>query len=197
MNFFRKLKIHIDPESEKDQFEQQPEFAMAGEMEVDLPQNEVEKEEKDDYFDQLMDKNVRFEPEEALSMVDQSVAMPKTDELKLSVVETEKNIPKATVAMAKPLKKNSSKKSRIKATYDAPDEKCFWITDGPMLKNLWELKEELGKMTEEQFVFHTKREGNDFALWIKNVFADKLLARNISRVKTRASMIKVLEDYLM
>lgn len=94
------------------------------------------------------------------------------------------------------MKKPTPKKTSAKLLVDAPAEKRFWVNKGPVLKNLKELHEALGKMTKEQIDFHTKRAGNDFARWIRQILGAQDLAKRIRRLKTRESITKEIEKYL-
>lgn len=88
------------------------------------------------------------------------------------------------------------KKEKPKATFDAPEEKYFWVSNGPVLRNLAELKENLYMMSDEQYDFHTKRDGNDFAIWITDVFGEKNLAGRVKKAKDKQTAAKLIENYL-
>lgn len=79
---------------------------------------------------------------------------------------------------------------------NAKDELCFWINNGPILKNLEDLKNALKKISEETFKYHVSKEKNDFANWVKNVLGDKVLANKLARIRTIKTMIKTVEERL-
>jgi len=66
---------------------------------------------------------------------------------------------------------------------EAPEEKHFYVADGRRLKNLQELAEALGTMTEEIFMHHANEARNDFSNWVNDVFEEKSLADNLRSVK--------------
>ena len=79
---------------------------------------------------------------------------------------------------------------------EAPSDKCFWINHGPIVKNLKELAGALRTMSDEQFDYHTKRAGNDFAKWVSEVLGERACATMLARSKTRSSAMKALEKHL-
>jgi hypothetical protein len=99
-------------------------------------------------------------------------------------------------------KKNSSspvKKREVKAKGgtrkgDASPGSCFWVNHGPVCRNVTELYEAMKIMSDEQFAYHTKRNGNDFSSWVLNVFKDKPLSSKMARAKTRAGMLRTLSS---
>ena len=79
---------------------------------------------------------------------------------------------------------------------EAPADKCFWINHGPIVKNLKELAGAFRIMSDEQFDYHTKRSGNDFAKWIGEVLGERSCAALLARTKTRAGAMKALEKHV-
>jgi len=89
------------------------------------------------------------------------------------------------------------KKTKQKlATINAENELCFWINNGPILRNLKDLKNALKKINEETFKYHVNKEKNDFADWVKNVLNDKTLANKLVKIKTVKTMTKAIEEEL-
>lgn len=96
-------------------------------------------------------------------------------------------------------KKSSSKsksRSKPKKTPNAPESKCFWVNNGPVIKNLEELAQALQTMTDEQFSYHTERGQNDFANWVHEVLAIPECANRIRRAQTRAGLIRIIRVYV-
>ena len=79
---------------------------------------------------------------------------------------------------------------------NAENELCFWINNGPILRNLKDLKNALKKISEKTFKYHVNKEKNDFANWVKNVLSDKILANKLAKIKTIKTMIKAVEKEL-
>ena len=88
-----------------------------------------------------------------------------------------------------------TKKEKL-AVINAKDELRFWINNGPILKNLEDLKNALKKISEKTFKYHVNKEKNDFANWVKNVLSDKILANKLAKIKTVKTMIKAVEEEL-
>lgn len=75
---------------------------------------------------------------------------------------------------------------------EIPHEKKFFLCDGEVVHNLPELMERLKTMDDGVFQHHVNAERNDFSTWVRDVFMDKKLARELARVKTKESMAKKL-----
>lgn len=88
------------------------------------------------------------------------------------------------------------KKTTKPKLINAENELCFWINNGPILKNLKDLKNALKEISEETFKCHVDKGKNDFADWVKNVLGDKILANKLARIKTIKTMIKAVEEGL-
>lgn len=81
------------------------------------------------------------------------------------------------------VKVNQRKKPLVSVSGGA----AFWVHQGPVLRNLSELAKFLAIITEEQFAYHTRRAGNDFAKWVETVLQDKTAAAALRRAKTRTA----------
>lgn len=79
---------------------------------------------------------------------------------------------------------------------NASPEKCFWVCNGQILKNLQELAESLEKMSENIFRHHVNAMKNDFARWIEDVFGDKKLASEVKKAKTPKSAAQKVKTKL-
>ena len=79
---------------------------------------------------------------------------------------------------------------------DAPIDHYFWVHQGGVLRNLRDLLGALESMSDEQFAFHTKREGNDFANWIREIFHEEGLADRLARTRTRSGCIKAVREVI-
>lgn len=91
------------------------------------------------------------------------------------------------------MKKTKKEESAI---VNAKNELCFWVNNGPVLKNIKDLKNALKKMNEETFKYHVNKEKNDFAVWVKNALGDKVLANKLAKIKTLKTVLKIVEDRL-
>ena len=75
---------------------------------------------------------------------------------------------------------------------EIPPQKKFFLCNGEVIGDVHELMEKLKTMDEGVFKHHVNVERNDFANWVRDVFMDKKLARDLARVKTKESMAKKL-----
>lgn len=83
-----------------------------------------------------------------------------------------------------------------KTLREAQGEQCFWVNNGPVLKNLPELRTALEAMSTQTFDYHTKKNGNHFADWIEWVLGSKALAKKIIGFKTKRGCIKAIDKFL-
>lgn len=90
-----------------------------------------------------------------------------------------------------------SRKMNIEKSYpDCAPEQCFWVQDGPILKNVAELPAALKNMSEETFQHHVDAEKNDFANWIGDVFGEHRLAETVRDTFSKAGMISAVKRAL-
>lgn len=75
---------------------------------------------------------------------------------------------------------------------EVPHEKKFFLCNGEVIHDLHDLMEKLKTMDDNHFRHHVNAERNDFANWVRDVFMNKKLARDLARVKTKESMAKKL-----
>lgn len=87
-----------------------------------------------------------------------------------------------------------AKKNVKKFQEDVPLEKSFWVHNGPVLRNLWELVDALKNMKNETFLHHVNKEKNDFYNWIKDGVGDNVLANAIKGIKKKNALLKKLKD---
>jgi hypothetical protein len=73
----------------------------------------------------------------------------------------------------------------------------FSLIDGSSIKNLLELVNALDKMSDDVFYYHVTPEKNDFANWIRDVFKEKNLAEEITKVNSRLETEVCLLKYLV
>ncbi|MBI3035583.1 hypothetical protein HYY71_04630 [Candidatus Woesearchaeota archaeon] len=79
---------------------------------------------------------------------------------------------------------------------DTAPEQCFWVNNGPILKNIEELANALPNMSDEAFHHHVNSEKNDFSSWINGAIGDQKLANDILSSKNRESTIKKVRNRL-
>ncbi|MBI2660391.1 hypothetical protein HYX07_04475 [Candidatus Woesearchaeota archaeon] len=79
---------------------------------------------------------------------------------------------------------------------NAAPEQCFWVNNGPILKNIEELANYLPDMPNEAFQHHVNSEKNDFSSWIKDIVGDQKLANDLLSSKSRESAVKKIKNRL-
>lgn len=79
---------------------------------------------------------------------------------------------------------------------DASPEQCFWVNNGPIIKNLSEMANALACMKDEIFSHHVNKEKNDFGNWVRDVLKDEELANNITSVRSKEKILKKVQSRL-
>lgn len=92
-----------------------------------------------------------------------------------------KKITRKKTTRKKTLKKPRAKKSFIEAS----DDNCFWVCDGKVLRNLYDLSIALEEMSDDSYGYHANLEKNDFSNWVKHVLKESKLASSLRRTKSR------------
>jgi|SRR3989344_3899526 len=84
-----------------------------------------------------------------------------------------------------------------KTLVTASKESCFWVNQGPVLKNLRELHDALkSDITDTQYKYHVGKGKNDFANWVSEVLGDKECAAKLYGARSRKSAVALLEECL-
>lgn len=119
----------------------------------------------------------------------------KTTTKKVAKKAAVKKVAQKTTKKA-PAKKAAAKKTVKKATGKklivAKGPQCFWVNEGPILKNLLELEAALEAMSEEMFAHHVGGGRNDFADWVEYTLKDVDTAIALRKSKKPAAARKVV-----
>ncbi len=75
-------------------------------------------------------------------------------------------------------------------------EKAFELHRGGSLRSIIGLQKALLEMSDETFSHHCNKHKNDFSKWVKEVLKEEILAKEISRVKSKKGMINVISRWL-
>ncbi len=84
----------------------------------------------------------------------------------------------------------ASKEEASKYLCDVAPEKCFWVNNGPILKNVEELASALEGINEDIYSYHANKDKNDFSKWIGEAIGDTKLANDLLSSRDRKSAIK-------
>jgi len=79
-------------------------------------------------------------------------------------------------------KKSVKKKDILK---DSKSEHYFFVNDGTVLKNVLDLSKQLDKMADDVFRHHVNETKNDFAIWIKDIFKEEKLAKELLKTTNK------------
>jgi hypothetical protein len=91
------------------------------------------------------------------------------------------------------------KGSAIRELTDISEDRRFFAADGNTYKNLYELYRALDRMTQEVFDSHVTVYKNDFSKWIRDIFLDFRLSKdlgNASSPRKAAEIVKKRIAYL-
>ena len=80
---------------------------------------------------------------------------------------------------------------------EAPQEMEFYLSDGRRLKSIFELVDALEHMTEDMFREHVNEMKNDFSSWMKDVFSEPHVAKEMKKIQDRIETQKVLMKKLI
>jgi len=77
---------------------------------------------------------------------------------------------------------------------DVPEEYVFWCCDGRILKNLRELCDALGAMSDDTFTYHVNAAKNDFHNWVKDIIKDDALASDLLKAADTKTAVTVVME---
>lgn len=75
-------------------------------------------------------------------------------------------------------------------------KKYFWLANGSVIRNIYELSDVLRAMDDGLFNKHVGENKNDFAAWARNVLKNEHLAEKLDKATTKKSMMDILEVFL-
>lgn len=87
----------------------------------------------------------------------------------------------------------SSIKTVSKILPQCPADKKFYACDGAVYSSLYELVDGLKMMKDETFKCHVNSQKNDFMNWVRDVFDDQRLAKEIAKIPHSRGMAKIVE----
>jgi len=119
--------------------------------------------------------------------VSASAAKKKTSTAKKAPVR------KTTTASKGATKKRASAKKSCNCSARCKPEHAFWVHGGPIVRSRTELIDAFSVMTVAQYEYHTKRDGNDFARWLRDCFCDDESAVLVEGAKTKTSAARTLQ----
>ena len=88
----------------------------------------------------------------------------------------------------------AKKEDAARILSNASADQCFWVNNGPVLKNVEELADAVQQMNDDTYSYHANREKNDFSSWIRDVFHDQKLANDLLSSKNKESAVSKLRS---
>ena len=79
---------------------------------------------------------------------------------------------------------------------DAAPDHCFWVNNGPILKNVEELADALESISEDTYRYHANKGKNDFSKWISEIIGDNKLANELLSAKNKNSAVNKVKARL-
>ena len=89
-----------------------------------------------------------------------------------------------------------TKEEAAKYLCNAASEHCFWVNNGPILKNVEELADALESISEDIYNYHANQDKNDFSKWISEVIGDSKLANDLLSSKNKSSAVNKIRARL-
>ena len=73
---------------------------------------------------------------------------------------------------------------------NAVPEHCFWVNNGPILRNIEDLAGALEAINDDIYAYHANKDKNDFSKWISEVIGDSKLANDLLSSKNKNSALR-------
>ena len=75
-------------------------------------------------------------------------------------------------------------------------EQCFWVNNGPILRNVEVLANALEDISEDIYSHHANKDKNDFSKWVNEIIGDQKLANDLLSSKNKGSAVKKVKARL-
>ena len=76
---------------------------------------------------------------------------------------------------------------------DVLPEKSFWVSNGRIIRNIYELASVIENMNYDIFKYHVAIDKNYFSKWVGEVLGDKNLAGEMLNAKTKEATFKIIK----
>lgn len=103
---------------------------------------------------------------------------------------------KKVVKKKAPKKKLTKQQQRKRVKKNASPDQVFVLVNGHKIKNVKELADVIEKIEDHVFYHHVNENKNDFAVWLKEVFAEVGLAQELAKVKDKKHVQLVLYKHI-
>lgn len=123
-----------------------------------------------------------------------SQAKKKTAQKKSTANNAVKTASRSKTSTAK--KKVTKKASASRVKRNAGPDQIFVMVDGKRVKNIKELADVMSEIEDYVFNHHVSEQNNDFENWLKHVFEEIALAREIAGCKDKKHVQLVLYKHI-
>jgi hypothetical protein len=79
----------------------------------------------------------------------------------------------------------------------ASKDKCFWVSDGTVIRSVKEMAHTIDTMDFGVFQHHVSNDRNDFANWVKDVFGMETLSREMRMTQNKDRMVITILKHLV
>ena len=87
-----------------------------------------------------------------------------------------------------------TKSQALKFLAPVPEANAFWCNDGKLFRDIRELSEALGAMSDQTFAYHSNDVKKDFSNWIRDVVGDEKLAQTLESIRDREQANRIVEE---
>jgi len=79
---------------------------------------------------------------------------------------------------------------------DCNPDSAFWMCNGTIVRNVYELANAIESMNKVDFVYHVNddHQKNDFAKWIEAVLEDPELARRLQKIRNQKKYVQTIRN---
>ncbi len=117
----------------------------------------------------------------------------------MATKKTAKSTKKKTtkkVAKKKAVKKPTKAQQKKSVKKSAPDHEVFVLVNGHRVKNVKQLADKLEKIEDYVFNHHVTEDRNDFAVWLRDVFNEIDLAKEVAGAEDKKHVQLVLYKHI-
>jgi len=97
----------------------------------------------------------------------------------------------------RPKGSKTKKKKTVKKMKNVPVKNAFYVIDGTVLRNLYDLADKLDKIESQHFNHHVTDEKDDFQAWVKDVIKEMELAEHLLESKSSDTHAKVVYRHIV
>lgn len=77
---------------------------------------------------------------------------------------------------------------------DVMPDQCFWVNNGPVVRNLHEMSDALAGMNDATFMHHINGEKNDVRNWVRDVLNDEELVIRLAAAKSKEKVLREIQS---